>query len=108
MESNKAQTERTVYLDYLRVLATFAVMIIHISSVNWYSTDVNGYDWQVLNFYDSIVRWGVPIFVMISGSIFLNREIYMKRIYSKNILRLVVAFVVWSTFHNICRWECIY
>ena len=49
--------ERTIYFDYIRVFATFAVIILHISAQNWYSTDVNGFDWQVFNFFDSIVRW---------------------------------------------------
>lgn len=47
---------RTIYLDHLRVLATTAVMMVHVSASNWYSTDVSGYDWKVFNFYDSIVR----------------------------------------------------
>lgn len=35
------QRDRTIYFDYLRVFATFAVMILHISASNWYNTDVN-------------------------------------------------------------------
>lgn len=91
--------ERKQYCDYLRVFATFAVVVLHVSATNWYITDVNGMDWQVFNFYDSIVRWGVPIFVMISGSLFLGRDVSLKKIYSKYILRMVVAFVFWSLFY---------
>lgn len=91
--------ERTIYFDYIRVFATFAVMILHISAQNWYSTDVNGFDWQVFNFFDSIVRWGVPVFVMISGALFLNRDIPLKTIYTKYILRMVISYVVWSSVY---------
>lgn len=88
---------RTVYFDYLRIAATLAVMLLHIASQNWYSTDVNGFDWKVFNFYDSIVRWGVPVFVMISGALFLKRDtVSVKSIYTKYVLRLFVAFCVWS------------
>lgn len=93
--------DRVVYFDYLRVFATFAVMILHISAQNWYTTDVNGFEWQVFNFYDSIVRWGVPIFVMISGSLFLDREIPLRKMYSKYIFRMAISFFVWSVIYAI-------
>ena len=95
------QKERKVYFDYLRVFATFAVIILHVSTQNWHSTDVNGFDWQVFNFFDSIVRWGVPIFVMISGSLFLNREIPLSKIFSKYIRRMITAFIVWSVIYAV-------
>ena len=57
MKENKIEDKkRLVYLDYLRVFATLAVMILHVSSRNWYKLDVNSFDWKVLNVYDSIVR----------------------------------------------------
>lgn len=93
------ETDRIVYFDYLRVFATIAVIILHISASNWYTTDVNGIQWQTFNFYDSIVRWGVPIFVMISGALFLNRNITLKKIYFKYIFRLVISFIAWSTIY---------
>lgn len=96
---NKNEITRTVYFDYLRVFATLAVMFLHISANNWRNADVNGLAWQTFNFVDSIVRWGVPVFVMISGSLFLNRDIPLKKIYSKYILRLAVSFAVWSIIY---------
>ena len=66
--------QRVIYLDYLRIAATFCVVVLHISGQNWYTTSVNSFEWNVLNFYDSIVRWVVPIFVMISGALFLDNE----------------------------------
>lgn len=93
------QPHRTIYFDYLRVFATLAVIILHLCAQNWYVTDVNGLQWQTFNFFDSVVRWGVPVFVMISGSLFLGREISLSRIYSKYILRMVIAFIVWSAVY---------
>ena len=92
---------RQVGLDYLRVFATLAVMVLHVAAQNWSVTDVKGYAWQTFNFYDSLVRWGVPAFLMISGCLFLGREIPTKRIYTKYILRIVTAFIVWSGFYAV-------
>ena len=90
---------RTVYFDYLRVFATFAVMILHLSAQNWFITDVNEAAWQLFNFYDSIVRWGVPVFVMISGALFLPRDLPVNRIYTKYLPRLVTAFIFWAAIY---------
>lgn len=89
--------DRIVYLDYLRVFATIAVIILHVASINWYVCDVHGVEWKILNFFDSITRWSVPVFVMISGSLFLKKDdIPLKTIFSKYVLKMVWVYVVWS------------
>lgn len=94
-----SSTHRIVYFDYLRVFATFAVMILHISAQKWYITDVNSFAWKTFNFFNSMVRWGVPVFVMISGALFLDRKFSIQKIFSKYIVRLLVAFLVWSAIY---------
>ena len=91
------------YLDYLRVISTIAVVILHVAAQNFYSVDVNSYAWNIFNVYDSAVRWAVPVFVMISGALFLDntRVIDTKKLYIKNILRMIIAFVVWSFIYAI-------
>ena len=71
-------------------------MVLHVAAYNWSTTDVNSLEWQVMNFYDAIVRWAVPVFVMISGSLFLRKDIPLRKIYSKYIFRIFTAFVFWS------------
>jgi len=93
--------QRVIYLDYLRIAATFCVVVLHISGQNWYTTSVNSFEWNVLNFYDSIVRWVVPIFVMISGALFLDneKELSVNKLFSKNIFRITTALIFWSSFY---------
>lgn len=98
-------TERTVYFDYLRIFAVFAVIIIHLSAQNFYSTDVNGFAWQTFNFFNSAARWSVPVFVMISGALFLGREIPVRKLYSKYVLRMAVSFLTWSVVYLVCSGE---
>ena len=96
------QPNRTLYFDILRILATFAVIFLHVSCQSW-DMDYFNFDWNVRNIYDSAVRWCVPIFVMISGALFLNPEkhISIKKLYSKNIVRVIVAFFLWSTIYSV-------
>lgn len=96
---NTHLTNREVYFDILRIISTFAVMILHIAGQNWSNTDIRSFEWNVFNFYNSVVRWGVPVFIMISGSLFLNGNQSLDRIYKKNILRIVTAFIFWSFFY---------
>ena len=95
---NSLQT-RTHYFDYLRLSAMFAVMVLHVAAQNWYHTPVDTFEWQTFNVFDSLMRWGVPVFVMISGALFLGKEHSIKKIYKKNILRLVVALFFWSIIY---------
>ena len=107
MENRKAlvtvSKNRIIYLDILRILATFAVIIIHVCSQNWNKVAPSSYEWNVFNFFSGISRWAVPIFVMISGTLFLDnrRNINIKKLYTKNILRIITAFIFWSLFYTI-------
>ena len=95
------KADRTTYFDYLRILATFAVIVLHVSASNWSFVDVNSAAWKTFNFYNGISRWCVPVFVMISGALFLNRDVPLKKICSKYIFRLAVSFVVWSAVYSL-------
>ncbi len=91
--------QRKAYLDHFRILATLFVVVLHASAQNWTNAGVSTLEWQTFNFFDSIARWCVPAFVMISGALFLDREIPLKKLYTKYCLRLVCAFVFWSAVY---------
>lgn len=98
--------ERKVYIDLLRIVACFSVIMLHSSSQYWYELPVAGYKWIICNTYDALFRFGVPVFVMISGALFLEREgeVDLKRLYRKNVLRLVTAYWFWSFLYGL--WDC--
>lgn len=93
--------ERKKYLDILRVFATIAVVICHVSAQNYYNIKINSNAFFVFSVANGINRWCVPIFLMISGTLFLGREIPVKVIYKKYVSRLAVAFCVWSCIYAI-------
>ena len=87
---------RVIYFDVLRVLATFAVIVLHLSAQHWADTDVFSNAWLAFNLYGGIVRWSVPIFVMISGALFLGRDVSISSILKKNVARIATVFLFWS------------
>lgn len=93
------QNNRTPYLDHLRVLAAVAVIVIHITNQAAAALDARSFQWQALNILNSLSRWCVPVFLMISGSLFLCRDIPLKTLYSKYIARLAVAYGIWSAIY---------
>ena len=90
--------ERIIYLDVLRIFCSFLVIVLHVASQNWSSVDVNSFAWDAFNFYESLTRFTVPVFVMISGSLFLNNriDIEIENLYKKNVLRLMKAYLGWG------------
>lgn len=99
-ENIAVSNNRFVYFDYLRVFASFAVILLHINGLRWYSADVNG-EWQIFSVYASMVRCAVPAFIMISGALFLSRDRKIKTVYSKYILRMVTAFIFWGFIYAV-------
>lgn len=107
--SEKADiSERNTSLDILRIIAAFGVVILHISSDYIVTNDVRGINFATALFLNSLTRFAVPVFVMISGSIFLdkNRMISTKKIWIHNILRLFVIYLVWSFAYYV--FQCVY
>lgn len=100
--AEEKQSSRLGHLDLLRVFATYVVICIHTASRRWYSTPVDSMDWLSLTAYSTCFRFAVPVFFMISGVLFLNPEktYTIKKIYTKYILRLFLAFVFWSTLYT--------
>ena len=95
--------KRLIQFDLLRILAIFFMMLLHIAGSNWDWTAVDSFEWNTFNVYDSIARCCVPIFVMISGMFFLNDDRIepIGYIYKKRILRLVTAYLFWSTLYSL-------
>lgn len=86
---------RIVYFDFLRIFAILAVVLAHAASIRY------GMHYSNL-FYYCILRWSVPIFVMISGALFLEptKNITINNILTKYIFRIVIIFIVWSLFYT--------
>ena len=88
---------RNLSLDVLRIVATMAVIMLHVSSGGLDLQPLSA-EWHVSNVYRAMVCWCVPVFVMISGSLFLSpeRSVNIRRLYGHNVLRIAIAYFVWA------------
>jgi len=88
------------FLDILRVAATCAVVMLHTITGVMDTTDMSMYPAQKTVFLVALdlLTWCVPIFVMISGYLFLdpNREFTYQRMLTKYVRRIVLALFVFG------------
>ena len=96
MLSKNPAPRRVIYFDVLRIVAIFVVVAVHLSAMHWADVDVNSRAWFAFNLYCTAGKWSVPIFVMISGALFLGREVSISAILKKNVARIAAVFLFWS------------
>lgn len=97
--SNSINTDKRIcYLDLLRIFACLAVILLHTAAIGWGKTSLDSPSWFVLNFYDSISRWCVPVFVMISGAVNLTKKPPLKKVLTKQIPRILLYLYTASFF----------
>lgn len=89
---------RIIWIDLLRIFSIFSMMVLHVAASYWSSVATVSFEWNVFNIYNSLVRFCVPVFVMISGVFFLDpeRSTSIKNLFSKNIVRIIRAYIFWS------------
>ena len=92
---------RIVYFDLLRAFAPLAVILIHVCPNaaklgGIASTDTA--DFALSNALQLAQRWAVPVFLMMSGALFLNpkKPFSYKKHFKKYVWRLVLVYLFWS------------
>ena len=97
------EKKREYYLDIARVVSMFGVIMVHTGAISWYSAPFELYPWGVLNIFDMLGRFSVPVFLMISGYLFLNpkREVKAADIFKKYLPRLLCAYLFWSFLYGV-------
>jgi surface polysaccharide O-acyltransferase-like enzyme len=87
-----------IWLDAARVVSILAVVFLHVAATVVTGRDVGSPDWWYGNVYDSLVRWCVPVFIMISGALLLGdgKRESVGAFYRKRMTRIFVPLLVWT------------
>lgn len=104
MENVIVENEKRVWIEALRIVCALAVIMIHISgSVIKNPGFLYESEWIGVEVFHSVTRFAVGCFVMISGALFLNpgRQITISGMVTKYVRKIVILFLVWSTFYTI-------
>lgn len=100
MTVDKHQTilPRIFWLDVIRVISIFLVIVIHTSAyivIDW--GNVSTTRWMIANIYDSVSRVSVPLFIMISGSLILDKHDDLINFFIKRLSRIILPWIFWGT-----------
>jgi len=104
IERRKTKRERLYWVDCLRILASYFVIFIHCTDLDHQrKMELFSGEWNVFYFYYCVLKPCVPLFIMISGLLFLDptRDVSLKTLYKKSIPRLLKNFFFWSTYYSI-------
>lgn len=102
-EKTKTVGERVVFLDWLRIIACFMVMVIH-SCEPFYlggaapnvTFIANRWDACWVSLVESVCRVCVPLFVMASSYLLFPLKRPTGEFFRRRLGRIVVPFLVWS------------
>ncbi len=77
MTTLKNRDAKDLRISLLRITATLAIVWLHTNGTTVVHPEIIEVDeaharWFVVNYY--LMRWGVPIFLMITGALMLNRK----------------------------------
>jgi surface polysaccharide O-acyltransferase-like enzyme len=61
-------------------------------------------DWLVADFYNALVRFAVPVFVMITGALLLHREYELTNFLKRRLSRVIWPFLFWSLVYVGYSW----
>lgn len=94
------ESEKKEWIDYLRVIATVSVIFLHVSAeIPTLYKKIPNDIWWIGNFFDSSVRFCVPLFLMISGALLLGKKINTTDFLKKRIWRVLLPFLFWSLIY---------
>jgi surface polysaccharide O-acyltransferase-like enzyme len=92
-------TKRNINLDYIRSLAIVNVICIHSMGILNEKESVDALSFFQSFFYSiysTFIYTGVPLFVVLSGSLLLAKDEFVSSFYTKRFRRLLQPFFIWS------------
>ena len=100
----KDQAEnRIAYLDKLRILASFFVVLIHVLQVFWIDRTPTVDQVAVVGILDTVAYVAVPIFFMISGALFLSPKLLGQTRTGGLAIKYILTLAVWALIFSIIR-----
>jgi surface polysaccharide O-acyltransferase-like enzyme len=97
--SANSKRKRIFYLDQLKTISIFLIILIHVTSISLIKSPTHYLYMGAI--YDNIARVGVPIFIMVSGALLLNREYKTLNFLKKRFKRILIPATLWCIIYAI-------
>jgi surface polysaccharide O-acyltransferase-like enzyme len=94
------QQPSIIQYDAIRLVAILAIVLLHTAANGVNQLPFNSSDWWLANFIDSACRTGVPLFLMLTGALLLNRQGESNHnYYHRRWRRLALPVLVWTLIY---------
>ena len=104
-EEESSAKDHLAWIDVLRVIAIFQVILIHLSFPIFNKEELPQSYVLAANFYDSFSRACVPIFFMISGYLLIGRDEPVKDFLRKRFIKVGIPALVWTAAYLVWQQE---
>ena len=97
-------TKRIFYYDSLRAFAIITIISCHVAGAYNFDYIFNLPDLSILyfdaiSFFNHSSQIGVPIFVILSGALLINKTDSLKKFFKKRFNRVVIPFLFWALIY---------
>jgi len=101
-EAHVKSTSLSPWPDRLRNLATVMVIGIHVAApiAHGEGMDFNGSWWWAGNFWNSLTRPAVPLFVMLSGYLLLGKDYPLPDFLKRRFSRVMIPAIFWMLIYS--------
>ena len=96
MIKNIGGKNRIFYLDQIRALAIILVILCHVLREFTKIRALGSLGWASAAFLIDFGVMGVPLFLMISGSLLLNRDYELGDFLKRRFARILIPFIFWA------------
>ena len=94
------ESKRIFYYDVLRALAIIGIVFCH-SSVDFVITGINTSAFFISAFFDCFRDFSIPVFVMLSGALLINKRDSLKTFFKRRLSRIFIPFLFWVLIYVI-------
>lgn len=110
LDKKLTEEKSTDYLCFLRIISSLAVIMIHVlcTPVSICENAYTEFGLLSVKYFRNVLTWCVPVFVMITGSLFLNpsKEVSFRKILFKYVRRIILVILTFGTLF--CLMELVF
>ncbi|MDO5823304.1 acyltransferase [Methanobrevibacter sp.] len=88
------KSKRIFYYDVVRAIAIIGIVFCYVS-IYFVLTGVKTPNFYISAFFDCFREFSVPLFVMLSGALLINKKDSLIKFFKKRLSRLLIPFLFW-------------
>lgn len=95
--------KRIFYLDFIRALAIILVLLAHVTRMFFQNSPSGSFNTHFVAPFIDFGVLGVPLFLMISGALLLNRDYDLGDFLKRRYTRVLIPFLFWAMIFPISK-----